>query len=623
MERITPTDPESQSKDLVAENIEKLKQLFPDIVADGKVNIEVLQELLGEEVEDERQRYQFTWPGKANARREAQKPSRGTLRPAKEESVDWDNTENLFIEGDNLEVLKILQKSYHNKVKMIYIDPPYNTGKEFVYRDDYRDNLANFLKVTKQKSEKGESLSTNTESEGRYHSNWLNMMYPRLKLARNVLREDGVIFISIDDHEYENLKKICVEIFGESNFVATIIWKKRSTPPNDKIIGTNHDYILVFAKSIDNINLNLRERSAEQSKRFKNPDNHPKGPWIPGDLMANVKGGRYVESLYFPIKNLKTGQIHYPSSEGNWRFSKETIDKLIENDEIYFGKDGRGRPKLKRFLKDIKDGVTYPTIWDFVPLNTHGSYEMTEILGNLAVFDNPKPHGLLKEIIKLGSSDDDIVLDFFAGSSTTAHATIEVNKESEGQRKYIMVQLPEATEEKSQARKLGFQTIAKIGAERIRRVINTNDENYSGSKNLDLGFKVFKLDTSNIRAWDPDYDNLEQSLWDQVYNIKEERSEEDVLYEILVKYGLDLTVPIEEHEIEGETVYSVGKGALLVCLSENITSDIAEGIGKLKDELQPETCRVLFRDNGFPDDKVKTNVSQNLKQQGIEEVRSI
>lgn len=327
----------------------------------------------------------------------ANAPINKTLRPCREESVNFDTTENLYIEGDNLEVLKLLQETYLGKVKMIYIDPPYNTGNDFVYNDDFKQKAAEYLENSGQYDEYGNQMVQNTESNGRFHTDWLNMMYPRLKLAKDLLADDGVIFISIDDNEVDNLKKISDMIFGENNFVVRIIWKKRSTPPNDKIIGAAHEYALVYAKNVINIKLNLRERTEEQKARYKNPDNHPKGAWVAGDLSGNVKGGRYVDSLNYPITNPNTGEKHYPPHNGNWRFSKEKVELLLKNNEISFGDDGLGRPKLKRFLCDVKSGVTYTSLWDFVPLNTQGSAEMTSLLGNLAIFDNPKPVDFIKE----------------------------------------------------------------------------------------------------------------------------------------------------------------------------------------------------------------------------------
>ncbi len=642
---------DGKTMDIVAENVGKLKVLFPEAFTEGKVDFYALKEVLGTFVDDRDERYSFTWNGKSNARMLAQTPSTGTLRPCKEESVDWDTTQNIFIEGDNLEVLKLLQKSYHKKVKMIYIDPPYNTGKDFVYKDNFTDSIQNYKEITGQVDGNGRNLSNNPETSGRYHTDWLNMMYPRLKLARNLLKDDGVIFISIDDNEVANLRKMCDEIFGEENFIAELIWKKRSTPPNDRVIAAQHEYILCFVKNSNQSGLNLRPRTEKQIDRYKNPDSHPKGPWTAGDLMANVKGGRYVDSLYFPIINPRTGKEHYPSSNGNWRFNKERIEQLIKNNEIYFGEDDNGRPKLKRFLCDVKEGITWTTLWDFVPFNTAGSSEMTNIFGKLTTFENPKPTELIFETLRAGSDKDSIILDFFAGSATTAHAVMQLNTTDQGTRKCITVQLPETCDEKSEANKAGYKTIAEISKERIRRAaakikenhestrIDTNtkkddlfqDKNdnscklvsISGSKLPDLGFKVFKLDSTNIKPWEVDFEMTERTLEDFISNIKTDRSEEDVLYEILLKYGLDLTLPITEHSIAGQKVFDIGMGALIICLSDAISLEVVEGIAKLKDELNPEIMRVVFKDSGFKDDVVKTNAVQILKQAGIVDVKSI
>ena len=626
-----------ESLDIISEDLLKLQKVLPEIITDHKIDFKKFKELFGEYIEDSDERYNFTWKGKSAALRLAQTPSTGTLRPCKKESKNWDTTENLYIEGDNLEVLKLLQKSYYGKIKMIYIDPPYNTGKDFVYCDNYVDNLQNYLEMTGQVEFNtwgggSKRISTNTETSGRYHTNWLNMIYPRLRLARNLLTDDGVIFISIDDNELENLKKVCNEIFGEENFIACAIWKKRSTPPNDKVIGAAHEYILMYAKSLPDVGLNLRKRTSEQLSRYKNPDNHPKGPWMSDNLMANVKGGRYVQSLYYPIVNPNTGEEHYPSSNGNWRFNQEKMQQLLSNNEIYFGKDGKGRPKLKRFLSEVKDGITYTTLWDFVPLNLRGSAEMTELLGNLKIFDNPKPSGLLLELCRLGSKKDSVILDFFSGSGTTAHSVMQLNKEDGGNRKFIMVQLPELTDEKSEAYNAGFSNICEIGEERIRREGDKLVSRVKGEKQTslvpknsdpDIGFKVFKLDSSNLKKWNPDYENLEQTLLDNVENLISGRNELDLIYEIMLKYGIDLTFPIEEYTIEDKDIYSIGVGAMIICLEYNITKDIATKILKLKEELSPEIMRVVFRDNGFASDSDKTNIKQTLKRNGIEEFVTI
>ncbi|ACF43407.1 site-specific DNA-methyltransferase [Pelodictyon phaeoclathratiforme] len=632
---LTANDPEAQSADILAGNIEQLKTLFPEAFTEGKIDFEVLRQLLGGTVEEREEKYGLNWHGKRKARQLALTPSTGTLRPCPEESVDWETTKNLMIEGDNLEVLKLLQKSYSGKVKLIYIDPPYNTGKDFVYPDNFQDNIKNYLELTGQ-IEGGRKISSNTEASGRFHTDWLNMMYPRLKLARNLLREDGVIFISIDDGELDNLRKLCAEVFGDENFVVQIIWRKRSTPPNDKIIGANHDYILCFAKNAISVKLQHRERSADQIARYKNPDNHAKGPWAPGDLMANIKGGRFVKSLNFPIVNPQTGEEHFPGNNGNWRFSRETIATLLANNEIYFGENGRGKPKLKRFLCEVKEGVTYPSIWDFVPLNTSGSNEMGAIFGNPTIFESPKPVGLIQELVALGCEPNGVVLDFFAGSGTTGHALMAQNVIDGGNRRYILVQLPEQLYlENNEQRVSGDycdqigkpRTIVELTKERLRRAARKiKDENplFPG----DFGFRVFKLDSSNINTWEPDRDNLELTLLNSIEHLKGDRTEADIFYELLLKLGLDLCVPIEKRTFAGKEVHSVGGGVLLVCLATHITPDevepLAQGIVAWHKELAPagETTSV-FRDSAFADDVAKTNLAAILQQHGLEIIRSL
>ena len=619
--KIAPDDVLSQSKDLIHENIDKLKALFPEIVTEGKIHFKILKELLGEEVEEEEEYYRFTWAGKSQARREAHKPSTGTLRPAKEESLDWDTTQNMYIEGDNLEVLKLLQKSYAGKIKMIYIDPPYNTGKDFVYKDNYKDNLKNYQEVTGQIDSEGNKTSTNSDSDGRYHSNWLNMMYPRLRLARNLLKEDGVIFMSIDDNEFENLIKVANDVFGENNFVENLIWKRRSTPPNDRIIGKNHEYLVIFAKKIDSISIHLQPRSIKLNSRYSNPDNDPKGDWVASDLSANGKGGRLTDSCVFEIKNPYTGAIFSPPQNKCWLYNKEKVNLFLSEGRIGF-RENSGSPFLKRYLSEVRQGSTLATILDNHGFSQDSAKEI-KLLFNADVFDFPKPKKLLKTILTTGSSEKDIVLDFFSGSASSAISLLELNIEDGNNRKFIQIQLPEPTENKSEAFKAGYKVITEIGKERIRRVVKKiKEENPEKSKDMDLGFKVFKLDSSNIKSWDGNPDNLNESLFDAVGNIKTDRTEEDVLYEILLKYGLDLTLPIEEKIIEGKKVFNVGLGSLFICLSDNITAKVAEGIGQWKEACSPEICRVIFKDNGFTDVE-KTNSVQTLKRYGINEIRSI
>ena len=620
MENILEGRPLNQSKNLVADNIEKLKALFPEIMTEGKIDFKVLQDVLGADIEEEDEYYRFTWAGKAQARREAHKPSTGTLRPAKEESVDWDTTQNVYIEGDNLEVLKLMQKSYAGKVKMIYIDPPYNTGKDFVYKDNYKDNLKNYQQVTGQVDDEGKRLTTNSESEGRYHSNWLNMMYPRLRLARNLLKEDGVIFMSIDDNEIHNLRKIGSEIFGENNFLADIIWERAFSPVNLKRhFSPSHDFIIAFSKKMENLICNGLKRDESNLSAYKNPDNDSRGVWTSGDL--NV--GPIIEDKVYEIIT-PSGRSVLPSSGYCWRLTKKRYEEFVKDNRIWFGEKGNNVPRIKRFLSEVKSSITPMTIWKHkeVGHSQDAKQKLNKLFSSKAYFDYPKPTGLIERILELYSAKDEIVLDFFAGSSTTAHAVF--NKNIEGlNNKFILIQLPEPTNEKSQAFKAGYSTIADIGKERIRRAAKKiAKENPDKAKDLDLGFKVFKLDSSNIKGWDGSPDNLEESLFDSISNIKNDRTEEDVLYEILLKYGLDLTLPIEEKKIEGVTVFNVGLGALFICLADGITSKVAEGIGKWKEELNPEVCRVVFKDTGFTDVE-KTNSVQTLKRFGITEIKSI
>jgi adenine-specific DNA-methyltransferase len=620
MEQIKKGNQLAMSEDILTANIVKLKELFPELVTEGKIDFESFRSVFGDEVEEGEEYYRFTWAGKANAKREAQKPSTGTLRPAPEESVDWETTKNIYIEGDNLEVLKLMQKGYADKVKMIYIDPPYNTGKDFVYKDNYKDNLRNYQEVTGQLDEDGNRLSTNSDSDGRYHSNWLNMMYPRLRLARNLLKEDGVIFMSIDDCEIDNLMKIGNEIFGEDNFVGNIIWKKKTNGNNMGIIPSIHDYLVTFSKTINGAESSLKGFPLSQeylNKKYQNPDNDPLGPWTTMDLSANHKGP------HFSIMNPKTKEIHFPAKGRYWVFNEKDVLKKIEDGRIIFGKSGEGKPIQKKYLKERESfHKRADSLFLSSGLNADGSKQLSELL-QPKLFDHPKPSSLIEDLIRIQDNKGEIILDFFSGSSSTAHAVLKLNAEDRGDRSYIQVQLPEPTEEKSQAYLAGYKTISEIGKERIRRAAKKIAEEYpEKAKDLDLGFKVFKLDTSNIKGWDGNPDNLDESLFDTQDNIKTDRTEHDVLYEILLKYGLDLTLPIEEKQIAGKTIFSVGYGALFICLADTITNAVAQGIGEWKEELQPEVCRVVFKDSGFTDVE-KTNSVQTLKHFGITEIKSI
>ncbi len=619
-----------ESLDIVSENVSKLKELFPEIVTEDKIDYDKLKEVLGKYTEDDNERYNFTWKGKSAALRLAQTPSTGTLRPCKEESKNWDTTENLYIEGDNLEVLKLLQKSYYGKIKMIYIDPPYNTGKEFVYPDNFKDNLKNYLEITGQVDSEGTKISTNSDNSGRYHTNWLNMMYPRLRLARNLLKENGVIFISIDDNELENLKKICNEIFGEENFLGSFIRKTKSVTHAEKTgVNNQHEYCICYAKHKQDF---LLKGELKNTDNYQNPDHDPNGPWVSGDPTAPRTNDRYE------IVNPYNGKVDVPPVGRSWFFSENTINNYIATGQIVFKKEIKNNERgfiFKRYLKDIKNVYNLVDSLLFAQ-NTYFNQVGTKELNNIfseKIFDNPKPTIFIEKLIKYSTSDKSIILDFFSGSGTTAHAMLKINSEDQGNRKFIMVQLQEKIKKTSEIYKSGYKNISEIGKERIRRAgdeilseMNLDDQtslDSSKSNNLDIGFKVFKLDSSNLSKWDPEYDNLEQTLLDSVENMVPGRKELDLVYEIMLKYGIDLTLPIEEYQIQDKKLYSIGFGALIICLDDNLTSDLASEIIKLKDELSPEVMRVVFKDNGFASDSDKTNIKETLKTNGIEEFVTI
>lgn len=608
MEKITTLT----STDLVATNIETLKNLFPTIVKEGKIDLKELQSLLGENIEETDEFYRFTWAGKNQARIEANKPSTATLRPNQADSKNWDITQNVFIEGDNLEVLKLLQKSYANKIKMIYIDPPYNTGKDFVYKDNYKDNLGNYLALTGQTDDEGKKLSTNTETDGRYHSNWLNMMYPRLRLARNLMTDDGVIFMSIDDNEVHNLRRLCDEIFGEENFIANICHKSRASVSNDKIISSNHNHILFYAKSERNIFHNRKDFGLEPLlDGFIKTDDKGKYKLVPVDGPGGAKKG----NPYYEFEGII----------GYWRFSKEKMQQMF-NEGLVIKTENNLQQKY--YLSDAeKTRRTTTTWWDEKLYTSTSTRRLKELMGG-DYFDSPKPIELIHKIIELSArNEDDIILDFFAGSGSTAHSVMEVSLVKKIKRKFICVQLPEQTDEKSEAYKAGYKTIAEITKERIHRAgekIKTDyQDKLNNNTHLDIGFKAFKLDSSNIVAWDGNPENLEASLDLFENNIKPNRTEEDILFEILLKYGLDLTVTIEEKTIATKKVYSVGAGTIFICLANGIAPAVSEGIGVWKAALNPTRSRVIFKDTGFENDKNKTNAMQILKRFGIEEVNSI
>ncbi|WP_425538080.1 site-specific DNA-methyltransferase [Microaceticoccus formicicus] len=622
------TNLKGNTPDIAEENIQKLRQIFPDVFTEDKVDFEKLQQVLGDYVEDSTERYNFTWNGKGRALRLSQTPSLGTLRPCKEESKDWDTTQNLYIEGDNLEVLKLLQKSYHSKVKMIYIDPPYNTGKDFVYKDDFHDSLENYKRITGQVDSEGNRLSTNTEASGRYHTDWLNMMYPRLRLARNLLTDDGVIFISINDNEVDNLKKICNEVFGEDNFVSAFIRKGSGGRQDSKYYAIVHEYILCYAK---------QSSLYISGKELKEDDNYPfydevkKLNYRTQLLRKWGENSKRTDrpNLFYPIPD-PDGKDNFPmlpsGEEGCWRWGKEKMFEEIKNGRVEFkskDEDWVAYEKIFEPTSDNPNTKLFTTIIDDIG-SSSGAGLIKQIF-NDKVFDYPKPVNLIKRIINFVNTEDgDIILDFFSGSSTTAHATMQLNAEDGSNRKFIMVQLPEPTDEKDEAYKAGYMNICEIGKERIRRAgEKIKEEKGLEAQDLDIGFKVLKLDTSNIRKWQPDYDDLEQSLLDYLDNYVEGRTELDVVYEIMLKYGLDLTYPVYEFTIAQKKVYSIGFGMLMICLDDEITTEVARGILAKSKELSPESSRVVFKDNGFKSDSNKTNIKEILKAGGIEEFITI
>lgn len=659
MKPLTANDAETKTPDVVAENVGQLKALFPEAFTEGKVDFEVLKQLLGGTVEEREEKYGLNWYGKRRARQLALTPSTGTLRPCPEESVDWDTTRNLMIEGDNLEVLKLLQKSYSGKVKLIYIDPPYNTGKDFVYPDDFRDSIKNYLELTGQTDTEGRKISSNTEASGRFHTDWLNMMYPRLKLARNLLCEDGSIFVSIADHEIQNLRIIMDEVFGEENFIAAVIWQKVFSPKNSaRHFSEDHDYIVVYAKNAEVWTPRLLPRTDEMEARYGNPDNDPRGAWTSGDLCARNFYGEGTYEVTCPSGRVIPG----PPSGTYWRVSKTKFGEFDRDNRIWWGNDGDNMPRLKRFLKDVQSGRVPQTLWTYGEVG-HTQEAKKELLSLVSfassglVFDTPKPTRLMRRILQIatsaggtpltaeeedldgetpnaarpiapsssqsGSVTPEIVLDFFAGTGSTMDAVFRQNAEDGAPRKCILVQLPEPLS----ATEGAFRTIADVTKERLRRAgdkVREENPMFAG----DLGFRVFKLASSNIRAWEPDREDLPTTLLDSIEHLKTDRTEQDILFELLLKLGLDLTIPIEQKTIAGKAVHNIGAGTLLVCLAEHITAaevePLALGMIAWHKELAPagETT-VVFRDSAFANDVAKTNLTAILQQHGLDNVRSL
>ena len=632
-----------QTADVAAENAAKIRELFPNCVdAQGNINFPALKTTLGVPVDSDKDsaaNYSFVWSGKEKGRAYALAPSAGTLRPDRSKSVDFDTTKNLYIEGDNLEVLKLLRGSYAGRVKMIYIDPPYNTGNDFVYNDDYSDSIESYKKLVGIVADDGTKLKTNADTAGRYHTNWLNMMFPRLLLARDLLSDDGAIFISIDDHEVANLRKICDEVFGEDNVVAEIPWQGRASIQNDTDISVNHEYILAYAKIRRKENRRLKEENATEwhrhdsfvckplpldPEKFDNPDNDPRGPW-----KADPFDAPHVRpNLTYPITNPNTGEQHLPPRGRHWRTEPARFASALADGRIYWGVNGTGRPSLKVFYEEKKEFGSIDNTWfsaDRIGTATDGTKEVMKLFDGESLFDTPKPISLIRKLLYLANLENDsIVMDFFSGSATTAHAVMQMNAEDKGHRRFIMVQLQEKCPDNSEAAKAGYKNISEIGEERIRRAaakIKAEHPDFKG----DLGFKVFTLDSSNVIPWNPDPSKLDLTMRDMEKNLVAGRENEDLLFEILLKKNVPLDVDIESFEVETEengaktknTIYVAG-GVLFVCLDQHIPGEVSSEILKLRDELAPETdIQVVFRETGFCDVD-KTNALAILEQGGVD-----
>lgn len=624
-----------QSPNLVDANVEKIAALFPNCITEDRdengivrrvVDFDLLrQELSASLVEGPRERYTLNWPGKNEAILTANAPIAKTLRPCKEESVDFDNTQNIYIEGDNLDALKLLQETYLNKIKMIYIDPPYNTGNDFIYEDDFAEDTEAFFQRSNQKDEQGNRLTANTDSNGRFHSDWISMIYSRLKLARTLLTDDGVIFISIDDNEIHNLRKICDEVFGESNFVASFIWEKKYTTSNN-IAGVSsvHEYIVCYIKDFTNLNTGILrlEYTEEARARYKNPDNDPRGDWMDVSYHG-PKTPAERPNLNYAIIHPKSGQEIWPK-EKSWAYEKSSYEAHVKEGRLWWGKDfSYSEPRLKKYIEEIEGGLIPRSLLTnkSVGGTSVGRNDLRLLFNNKsgAIFDNPKPCSLIEHLINVGSYSDSTILDFFSGSASTAHAVMNVNASDNSNRKYILVQLPEICEEKSEAFKAGYKTIAEIGKERIRRAGKKINEDNPAAQSLDTGFRVFKVDTSNLKDvyYTPDelkQDNLE--LFKD--HIKSDRSPEDLLFQVFIDWGLDLTLPIAKETIDGKTVFIVDTNALIACFDSGINEELVKKLAAHK------PLRAVFRDDAFGSDSVKINVEQIFKSLSpVTEVKSI
>lgn len=607
-----------KSMDLATEKQAELLRLFPEIRTEGgKIDFARLKLALGEMVDAGRERYGLTWPGKADCFKTIQAPSLGTLRPARDESVNFDTTENLIIEGDNLEVLKLLQKSYLGKIKMIYIDPPYNTGNDFIYPDQFGENLQTYLEYTGQVDSSGSKFGTNLETDGRFHSKWLNMMYPRLYLGRNMLRDDGVIFVTIDDAEADNLRLLMNEVFGEENFLATVVWQHSLQPKGytDKF-SVHHNYVLCYRKS-DAFEMGSLERTDEDNKNYSNPDNDPRGLWRPGD----VRNALYRPNLIYDIATPSGKKISPP--EKGWRWSKETVAEKIRTGEIVFSKD-ETRIIRKIYLETV-DGRAPETIWFGRDVGTtrDGTGELKELFDGNAPFDTPKPTKLIEKMMSVaGVSNGDIVLDYFAGSGATAHAVLNRNQQGGGEVSFLLVQLPEQIDIQN------YSNIADITIDRVRRVVKGTSAGSEGQLKLSglpvqhIGFRVFKLDQSNFMGWDAeaskDADALGKQLDLSIDHVRQGRSEDDLLYELLLKSGFPLTVPVEKLTLAGKSVFSIGRGVFLICLERELTSEVIKAMAEMK------PSRVVCLDDGFRgNDQLKTNAVLTFKAKSVAKFQTV
>lgn len=629
------------TQDIVDVNVGKIGKLFPNCLTErigengrlehaidfDKLRLELSKDI----VEGAQERYQFTWPGKREAIRIANTPSNMTLRPDRESSVDFDNTGNLYIEGDNLEVLKLLREDYLGKVKMIYIDPPYNTGNDFVYEDDFSQTAGEFRDKSGMFDEDGnmilQNYEVNSESNGRFHTDWLNMIYPRLKVARDLLTEDGVIFISIDDNEVENLRKVCDEVFGERNHIASIIWQRRTSPDMRKLVSTAHDYILLYSKDINLLDsaINKVQLSQKDAANYSNPDNDPRGPWASSDFTAQGFRPNQMYEIITP------GGAKYLPPEGKcWKNVESEFLKQCEDGRFWFGKDGKGVPRRKTFLFE-KEGKNIWTWWPNTEVGhtQEATQEVKKIFEGHTFFDYPKPLRLLSKIVQIGTKKDSIILDFFSGSATTAHAVMQLNAEDGGNRKYIMVQLPELTDEKSEAYKSGYKNICEIGKERIRRAGKKIQEEQAAKKSdnglfdkeseqtrLDVGFRVLKLDTSNMQDvyYTPE-DSSAATLFDD--NVKPDRTPEDLLFQVMLEYNLPLSAKIERKTIAGKEVFSVNDDYLIACFDENVNETVITEVAKRK------TLYFIMRDSSLSSDQVADNFEQIFNAYSKDTIRRI